>query len=75
MGRIFDNAACALAIITLLIAALLYFSAPPVQAAQPADSSCGEPVASTGVIEVWYCEPENAPPFYVNSVGFMVVQD
>ena len=47
--------------------------AQPVQAAAKPDAC--ELAGTTGAIVVYYCEPENGPPFYVNNVGFMAVAD
>ena len=44
----------------------------PVQAA-PANVC--EAVATAGNITVYYCEPDYGLPFYVNSVGFMALED
>lgn len=48
--------------------------AQPVQAAPSKPDAC-ELSGTTGAIVVYYCEPENGPPYYVNNVGFMVVAE
>jgi hypothetical protein len=34
-----------------------------------------DPIALAGNVVVYYCEPDDGPSFYVNSVGFMFVAD
>lgn len=32
-------------------------------------------IATTGPLDAYYCEPNLGQPFYINSVGFMVLED
>lgn len=43
--------------------------------AAPASANVCEPVAAAGNIVVYRCEPDYGLPFYVNSVGFMAIED
>lgn len=42
----------------------------PVVAAQPAVPPC-EAINTAGAITIYRCEPDEGPPYLVNSVGFM----
>lgn len=44
------------------------------EASPPAVPQC-EAIAAAGQITVYYCEPDMGLPFYINSVGFMVLED
>lgn len=70
-----------------LAALFLFFSTmfrlnTPVQAAQPAPPVVKEcqkvntaKVSDALIIIVFRCEPENGPPYLLNSFGFMVVEE
>lgn len=32
-------------------------------------------IATTGPLDAYYCEPNLGQPFYINSVGFMVLEE
>lgn len=34
-----------------------------------------EKVATANTIDIYYCQPDNSPRFYINSVGFMVLEN
>jgi len=50
--------------------------AQPVQAAPVATGKLTpcDAIALAGSIVIFYCEPDNGPSFWVNSVGFMAVE-
>lgn len=75
-----------LAIVALLLALNLSAVAGSplgaVQAAQPADPEVipckainTAAISSDFVITIFRCEPDNAPPYKINSLGFMLNED
>lgn len=71
-----------LAAIALVVLLLVLPRWIPAQAAPPAPPDVKPCVAintatlaNGGVIEVFRCEPENAPPYKINSLGFMLNED
>lgn len=60
----------------ILLAAMAIFavydmSTRPAQAAAEPVPQCPA-VATTPNLSIYYCEPDNGPPFYINSYGFML---
>lgn len=49
--------------------------APQVHAAPAQDVPQCAPVAKTPNLSIYLCEPDGAPPFLINSYGFMVMVD
>lgn len=47
----------------------------PVHAAPTSGVPQCEKVAETPNLAIYFCEPDNGPPFYINSYGFMVLVD
>lgn len=45
----------------------------PVYAAPAQEVQQCEKVAETPNLAIYLCEPDNGPPFYINSYGFMMV--
>lgn len=67
-----------------LVAILVVFSpgrlpakaAPPAPPdVKPCEAINTATLANGGVIEVFRCEPDNAPPYKINSLGFMLNED
>lgn len=76
----------AIAILAIIVvSAVTVFSAgrPTLKAnaapAQPVPIVAGklatcDPIALAGNVVIYFCEPDNGPSFYVNSVGFMFIE-
>lgn len=70
-------------IVSILLLAFAFGPySPPLRAAPPAppevkpcESINTATLANGGVIEVFRCEPDNAPPYKINSLGFMLVEE
>lgn len=61
------------AVVTLSLAALAYaLLMLHGQTVQASDVPQCEKVAETPNLAIYLCEPDNGPPFYINSYGFMV---
>lgn len=59
----------------LMIAAIIGLAAAFVSVhAAPNVPEC-EAVNTAGPIVIFYCQPDNGIPFYVNSVGFMLFEE
>lgn len=59
-------------LVVLLIITFLLAIPITVNAAIP--DVCEE-VVSIGLLKVFYCEPDIGPPFYLNSLGFMLLDN
>ena len=59
-------------IVSVGVAFALVDASQPAQAAPSATVPMCEAINQAGAITVYLCEPDNGPPYLVNSVGFMM---
>lgn len=59
-------------LLAIFALAVNWFAAPQVHAAAEPVPQCAK-IAETPNLSIYLCEPDNAPPFLINSYGFMVM--
>lgn len=64
-----------IAFYAVIVAASLLVLAAPADAAPSAPADVCEKVASIPSIDVYYCQPDYGLPFYINSLGFMTLEN